>query len=899
MNMKRLLLLTAVACSLAAVPAAADCPLTNPDDCIYVDVVNCSDPGDGTQGDPFCTIQEAYDHAVTLGTSPGDVETILVMPGTYNECVAALGTSSSGTSCDCCTKNGLGDPLTGCDCPPCESVVCAIDDFCCVTLWDDVCDAIATDDCTCCAGQDPGVCVTDINAPVHFVADAWLNAGSPSPVHADPTSFETIAQQTTLTGTDICDPASGTPRAALAIGGTGASVEGMAITDGGLSGVEAHGGVTVANNLVYQNRGDLGGGVGLTTEVCFYGDVTASISRNVVRDNLADDFADAGVGWGAGDGGGIFVLADGEETGPECTGGRSEVSISDNLIFDNTAQNLVIDFDALDRFAGGGGIWIETSTYIPAGDPALSEALVRVSGNTIRNNRVEAGEGFALGGGIGSQTLGFGRETIEVVDYNNIGPGNLATASVVAAFGGGVSASVTPFNLGLHETTIDGNTVFQNQADFGGGLDLLLDVDTMLTDQVARLLATGNLIEDNEAFFDGGGISAALSSARTVDSEQAAQFPSALEVAEDVSLIVQGNVVSGNLAGGGGAGALLQPNADGDPLNLGPANCSIPLVGSAGAEIEFVNNLVEGNTSSNVFLIGGCSDNVCEDIICAIDPVCCVVGWDQICADEALAEPVCDAECGTSDCCGVVAPKEAVGAGVFVNLRAKGDAVAWASFETSTIIDNAMAPVGFTGGVEASAATIPDCIDLSVGQAVLDIDRSIVGDNAYFGVGGPDPAENDLVPVVTKSSVYDNGGNGSALQYQDTLFPGGTAPDGNILDDPLLDPGSFVPDLCSTVYDVGSCEAVPATVCFDDADCVSPDVCVAEGAGWLANPDLNEDGALDGVDLVRFSTAFGAEEGEDTRYNAGADIDRNGQVEGRDLPYIVPLFGQACTTPGP
>jgi hypothetical protein len=889
-KMKRRLSLMGAACWLAAVPALADCPLADPADCIYVDDDNCPGPGTGAQGDPFCSIQDAYDYAVTLGTSPGAVETILVMPGTYNECVAALGTSSSGTPCDCCTKQGIGTPLTGCDCPPCEALICSLDSFCCDTLWDDVCDQGAASVCTCCAGQDPGTCVLDIDAPVRLVADAWLNAGSPSPDHADPTSFEAVTQQTTLTGADLCNQESGTPGAALAIGGTGASVEGMAITQGGLSGVEAYGGVTVANNLVFVNKGELGGGVGLMTDVCFYGDVTASIASNVVRDNLAADFSE----FGAGDGGGIFVFANGEDPGPECVGGRSEVSITENLIFDNAAQNLIIDFPNLDRFAGGGGIWIETSTFIPAGDPALSEARVRVSGNTIRNNRVEAGEGFALGGGIGTQTLGFGQETIEIVDYNTVGPDNLAIAAVIAAFGGGVSASVTPVNLGLHETTLDGNTVFQNQADFGGGLDLLLDVDTLLTDQAARILATGNLIENNEAFFDGGGISAALNSARTVDAEQAAQFPSALDVAEDVSLIVQGNVVTGNQAGGGGAGAILLPNADGDPLNLGPASCSVPLVGSAGAEIEFVNNLVEGNASSDVFLIGGCSDNVCEDIICAIDPVCCVVGWDSICADQAIADPTCNANCGTSDCCAEVAPEQAVGAGVFVNFRAKGDAVAWASFETSTIVDNGMAPVGFAGGVEAAAATIPDCIDLAVGQAILDIDRSIIGDNDDFGVGGPDPAENDLVPQVTKSSVYDNGGNGSALQYEDTLFPGGTAPDGNILDDPMLD--GFVPDLCSTAYDVGSCEAAPATVCFDDADCVSPDVCLAEGAGWLASPDLNEDGALDGVDLVRFSTAFGAEEGEDVRYNARADIDRNGQVEGRDLPYVVNEdFGRDCT----
>ena len=34
----------------------------------------------------------------------------------------------------------------------------------------------------------------------------------------------------------------------------------------------------------------------------------------------------------------------------------------------------------------------------------------------------------------------------------------------------------------------------------------------------------------------------------------------------------------------------------------------------------------------------GCDDPVCETLVCEIEPFCCVVPWDQICADIAAKE---------------------------------------------------------------------------------------------------------------------------------------------------------------------------------------------------------------------------------------------------------------------
>jgi hypothetical protein len=244
-------------------------------------------------------------------------------------------------------------------------------------------------------------------------------------------------------------------------------------------------------------------------------------------------------------------------------------------------------------------------------------------------------------------------------------------------------------------------------------------------------------------------------------------------------------------------------------------------------------------------------------------------------------------------------------------MSAKGDSLAQVSIETSTIAANRAQnnAAGLNGGVEAVSVTVPDCELDDVGRAVLVINRSIIGDNDLFGVGGPAPAENDLTPTVTKSFVYDNGGNGAAFQYQSTLFPGGLAPAGNPTTDPLIGSAPFQPALCSDAYRVGACSNDPGTVCTADSDCMAPvapggdgggggDECVAEGAGYLASPDINDDQALDGVDLNRFSTGFGAMNGVHLRYNPDADLDRNGMIDGVDLSLIrpvTPLFGQQCT----
>jgi len=284
------------------------------------------------------------------------------------------------------------------------------------------------------------------------------------------------------------------------------------------------------------------------------------------------------------------------------------------------------------------------------------------------------------------------------------------------------------------------------------------------------------------------------------------------------------------VSNGGGAGAILQTNANADPDNLGPNSCIPAFIGSAAADLEFFNNLVENNQADNTFPVAGCSDNVCEDVICFDDPYCCAVNWDSICAASAALDTACD--CGASDCCGSVTPGTAVGA-VLARMVAKGDARSTVSIKTSTLAANRTASLadGFNAGIDVVNVTVPDCELDDVGQTSLIIDSSIVVGNDGAGIGGPVP-DPKLALVVQYSDIFDNAdGN-----YQSPPFPGDlTGQFGNISEDPLfVAPGSdYHLTVVSPAIDAGN----PLPVGFPSED-FEGDPRIADG-DWDGTPRVD------------------------------------------------------------
>ena len=74
-----------------------------------------------------------------------------------------------------------------------------------------------------------------------------------------------------------------------------------------------------------------------------------------------------------------------------------------------------------------------------------------------------------------------------------------------------------------------------------------------------------------------------------------------------------------------------------------------PTVGRDGKPFSSI--LPRAAPDSDCFLANGtpgCDDAACEASVCSIDPFCCDIAWDGICADEALADPVCLEDSGVS-----------------------------------------------------------------------------------------------------------------------------------------------------------------------------------------------------------------------------------------------------------
>jgi hypothetical protein len=678
----------------------------------------------------------------------------------------------------------------------------------------------------------------NVDKGVKLIADEWQK----NQVGASAANFDTVTGATVIDGTGICDGVFPQPsQPTVFLGGTGASIQGFKVTGGGDAGIAAAGSVAITNNLITGNVAQLGGGVYFYSATCTYGDVDATIDNDKITGNFADDFNENG----SGSGGGIWVWARGSEPDApnSCTGGTADVAISNNLVTQNQASNTIQNALTQDLVAVGGGIYAQTDTPQPAAVPAAqSAAHVAITQNLVQDNEIANGSA-GYGAGIWANTFGYGIETMEVRD-------NTVTGNLSPGTGGGISAWVTPQVLSQHELIVDGNTVSTNTALVGGGMDLLAFVQDLGTAQSFSLVVSHNTIVDNTSSLDGGGVFVEYTSRRSATAADAVGNSSP---AAEMTFLVKGNTIKDNIAGLGGGGAIVYVTADADPE--GATVCLPTLQDGTAATAQFVDNLIVGNTAQN------------------FDP----------------------AQSG-----------DIIGAGMLLLPAAFGEAKATVSISTSTIADNQISSGGFVGGIEIAGFTDLDCDTTDEGQVFVTIDRSIITGNDLNGIGGPNPDPNQTV-TVTKSSSFGNGN----VDYENTLFPGGTPPNNFATTvDPLLDVVTFVPDSCSPMFNVGECgaPAAPGQTCFSVAGlasapappaCPAGSSCVFVGAGPFENPDINEDNQLDGVDLLHLAVAFGAQSHEaptapDARYDASADFDRNGVVDGNDLSILSPDFGRVC-----
>ena len=112
--------------------------------------------GDGVpNGEDNCPADRNSDQSDVDGDGVGDV--CDNCPDDFNPSQADVDGDGIGNPCDDCPSDDCevcnccnGQAALGCDCQPCEDLVCAGDPFCCDTLWDTLCNNAAMELCPCC-----------------------------------------------------------------------------------------------------------------------------------------------------------------------------------------------------------------------------------------------------------------------------------------------------------------------------------------------------------------------------------------------------------------------------------------------------------------------------------------------------------------------------------------------------------------------------------------------------------------------------------------------------------------------------------------------------------------------------------------------------------------------------
>lgn len=174
--------------------------------------------------------------------------------------------------------------------------------------------------------------------------------------------------------------------------------------------------VTLSNNTINDNSATYGGGV------CAYGKGMINLSSNTISDN-------ATAGGGSGAGGGVYL--DGYYS-------DSTIILTNNTIKNNTANGSI-------NGNWTGGIWVS------AGGIYVDAQIIKLNGNTIRDNSAMSGSGGVFATATASITL-----INNIISDNNAGVGG---GGGLFLYGFGTTATVTLTN----------NTIADNKANSDGG----------------------------------------------------------------------------------------------------------------------------------------------------------------------------------------------------------------------------------------------------------------------------------------------------------------------------------------------------------------------------------------------------------------------------------------------
>ncbi len=830
-----------LACALLAVaPAVAAERLVSPDG---------EDMGDCTTT-PCLTIQYAVNQAVS------GVDTISVGPGTYIECVDASGRAldfvASAFDAEIADSNGL-TVIDGTG--VCGGRVCSIDAAtACVKEAD--CAGTCELDTGHCAFATGTVCTADADC-----------TGTDDSCVFDAGNCTNNAEVDCTEDTD-CDStceSMAVPAGPVVQLGDRSSFKGFTVMNGGDSGVVLVGAGTIENNVIKDSQSfNLGGGVlvylqGVQPPAGCFGRVALACESDVDCSVCSDDET-------------VLCTDD-----TDCTGTCENVGpcllVTETKVLDNQILN--------NQSFAGAGLFVDGHTLGPD-----RGARVFVTGNTFRGNEA------ALGGGFYLDMWPYGKSMVEADDnqiLDNIAAGGFGGGLYAFSFGRGDGVS----SIAITNNTIAGNST----SSYGGGVFAALytyyDYDTG-GDNLVDI--KDNTVHGNTAEVDGGGLAvwsfdndgtnAVNIEGNTISENEAGNFSGGVDAYIDVynsvpqpdgdpsRFVITTNSITGNTAAHAGGG-LTQALYSYSYYYANPNDTFVT-----------TKNTIDGNTAANFG--GGAA------ILAYTYYTDTTLGFDH----NLVTNNVATNEDGN-----------AVGGGLFTYLgNWYNDLVVNVDF--CTFLANSADLGG--GGVEVESDYWGE------GDALtLNVTNSIAADNAGYAVGGPVPEEDEDVWVQWGSSPtdlavnvgYSDAYNNSAGIFERSL-DGYRNEEENLTVDPMLD-ANGVPDVCSLTIDAADPAASWTAECQAlDPDTAEPYYHCANGGranmGYTGAtvdatrtlPDLTDDRWVTAADLVTFSTAFGAAQGDAFRFISTADFDHTDLIDGADLAILEADYGQYCLAGG-